>query len=70
MCIDDHVNFILASLRDIWQLCFVCVNSLHVYNCLKDTVTEEMSLIAEPAHVAVGLKFLEMSSITTLKQTI
>ena len=32
--------------------------------------TKEMSVIDEPAHVAVGLQLLEMSSITTPNQTI
>ena len=32
--------------------------------------TKEMSIIDEPAHVAVGLRLLEMSSITTPNQTI
>ena len=32
--------------------------------------TKEMSVIDEPAHVAVRLQLLEMSSITTLNQTI
>ena len=36
----------------------------------KDTVTKEISVINEPAHVAVGLQLLEMCSITTLNQTI
>ena len=36
----------------------------------KDTVSEEMLVIYEPAHVVVGLQLLEMSSITNLKQTI
>ena len=37
----------------------------------KDTVTKEMSVTDQPAHVAVGLNLLEMSSIITLitKQT-
>ena len=32
--------------------------------------TKEMSVIDEPAHVAVRLQLLEMSSITTANQTI
>ena len=36
----------------------------------KDTVSEEMLVIYEPAHVVVGLQLLEMSSITNLNQTI
>ena len=36
----------------------------------KDTVTKEMTVIDEPAHVAVRLQLLEMSLITTLNQTI
>ena len=35
----------------------------------EDTVTEEMLVIDVSAHVAVGLQWLEMSSITTLNQT-
>ena len=36
----------------------------------KDTVTKEMLVIDEPAHVAVELQLLEMNSIITLNQTI
>ena len=36
----------------------------------EDTITEEMSLLKEPAHVAIGLQLLEMTSITTPNQTI
>ena len=32
--------------------------------------TKEMSVIVEPAHVAVRLQLLEMSSITTPNQTV
>ena len=31
------------------------------------TITEEMSVINEPKHVAVGLQLLEISSITTIQ---
>ena len=44
-----------------------CVNSLHICNCLQVKI---LSIIDEPAHVAVGLQLLEMRSITTLNQTI
>ena len=36
----------------------------------EDTVTLEMSVSDEPAHVAVGMQLLEMSSNTTAIQTI
>ena len=36
----------------------------------EDTVTEEMLVIDELAHDAIGLQLLEMSSITTPNQTI
>ena len=55
-----------------WQLCLVHVNSFYICNyCLQGkTVTKEISVIEKHAHVAVGLQLLEMSSITTLNQTI
>ena len=49
----------------------VCQLITHLQLCTrKDTVSEEMLVIYEPAHVVVGLQLLEMSSITNLKQTI
>ena len=36
----------------------------------QDTVTKEMMVIEEPANVAVGMQLLELSSITSLNQTI
>ena len=65
LCMD--VNF--SCLRDDWQLHLARVNQLHTI-VYKGRHTKEMSVIDEPAHVAVRLQLLEMSSITTPNQTI
>ena len=62
MCID--VNFILA---------YVIIGSY--VSCVSThftlaTVYREMLVIDEPVHVSVGLRLLEMSSITTPNQII
>ena len=64
MCID--VNFILAYVM-IGN--YVLRVSTH-YTFATNTVTKEMLVINEPAHVAVRLQLFEMSSITTLDQTV
>ena len=52
-------------IRDDWQLCLVCVNSLITRLQLK-----KMSVIYQSVHVAITFQLLEMSSITTPNQTI
>ena len=66
VCID--VNF--SCLRDDWQLHLARVNHYTFAIVYKGRHTKEMLVIDEPAHVAVRLQLLEMSSITTPNQTI
>ena len=66
-----NVNFILAYMTIGSYLYVSCYYIMHLQLFTrKDTVTKEMLVIDEPVHVAVGLQLLEMSSITTLNQTI
>ena len=67
MCID--VNFILAYVTIGSYILHVSTNYSFA-TVYKGRHTKEMSVIDEPAHVAVWLQLLEMSSITTLNQTI
>ena len=65
MCID--VNFILAYV--IIGSYISCVSTNYTFATVyKGRHTKEMSVIDEPAHVAVRLQLLEMSSITTPNQ--
>ena len=66
VCID--VNF--SCLRDDWQLRLARVNNYTFATVYKGRHTKEMSFIDEPAHVAVWLQLLEMSSNTKPNQTI
>ena len=69
----DGLNFFLfiscrrvyGCVRDDWQLCLACVNSLITHLQLK-----KKSVIYQSAHVAITFQLLEMSSITTPNQTI
>ena len=63
VCIDAY----FSCLRDDWQLQSTNYTFATVY---KGRHTKEMSVIDEPAHVAVRLQLLETSSITTPNQTI
>ena len=56
---------VYRCIRDDWQLCLVCVNSLITRLQLK-----KMSVIDQSAHVAITFQLLEMSSITTPNQII
>ena len=60
VCID--VNF--SCLRDDWQLHTRVSTNYTFATVYKGRHTKEMSVIDEPAHVAVMLQLLEMSSIT------
>ena len=65
MCID--VNFILAYVTIGSYIS--CVSTNYTFATVyKGRHTKEMSVIDEPAHVAVRLQLLEMSSITTPNQ--
>ena len=67
MCI--VVNFILAYVTIGSYI--LCVSTNYTFATVyKRRQTKEMLVIDEPAHVAVGLQLLEMSSITTPNQTI
>ena len=65
-CID--VNF--SCLRDDWQLYLARVTNYTFAIVYKGRHTKEMSVIDEPAHVAVRLQLLEMGSFATPNQTI
>ena len=67
VCID--VNFILAYVTIGSYISRMSTNYTFA-TVYKGRRTKEMSVIDEPGHVAVGLQFLEMSSITTPNQTI
>ena len=67
VCID--VNFIMAYMTIGSYISRVSTNNTFV-TVYKGRHTKEMLVIDEPAHAAVGLQFLEMSSITTPNQTI
>ena len=56
---------VYRCVRDDWQLCLVCVNSL--ITCLQ---LKKMSVIYQSAHVAITFQLLEMNFITTPNQTI
>ena len=56
---------VYRCIRDVWQFCLVCVNSLTTHLQLK-----KMSVIYQSTHVATTFQLLEMSSITTPNQTI
>ena len=65
MCID--VNFILAYVTIGSYI--LCVSTNYTFATVyKGRHTKEMSVIDEPAHVAVGLQLLKTSSITTPNQ--
>ena len=65
VCID--VNFILAYVTIGSYIS--CVSTNYTFATVyKGRHTNEMSVIDEPAHVAVGLQLLETSSITTPNQ--
>ena len=67
VCID--VNFIQAYVTICSYILRVSTNYAFA-TVYRGRHTKEMFVIDEPAHVAVGLQLLEMSSITAPNQTI
>ena len=66
----DIINFCLADVTIGSYVSRVSTRYTLQLFTRENNINREISVMNEPAHVAVGLQLLEMSSITTITQTI